>query len=321
VKALVITIGDKNAGSTKFRIMQYIPFLQENGFSFDFVSQKDLHAGHLRTIRDYDLVINQKSLLKTSTANEIIAKSRRLIFDFDDAIYTRPGKPYSWLTQWRVNRRFKMWLKGSHTIITANQFLKSQGSKYSADIHVLPMALDLEIWMPGTPNTHYTIGWAGAPVNLHHLERLEPVLNEVLKRHPHVRLAVYSGVKPKLHIPYEYIPFEPGKEHQFTQSIDVGLLPLTDEEYSRGKSPIKAIQYIACGVPVVGNIFGATAEILNERNSISVKEDSEWCSALHYLITHQDHSKEMGKAGRKYAEKHFSLHSVKHNLLKLMKGT
>jgi len=60
------------------------------------------------------------------------------------------------------------------------------------------------------------------------------------------------------------------------QSLDIGLLPLNDDEYSRGKSPIKAIQYLACGIPVVGNIFGGASEILNAENSIAVNSDQEW---------------------------------------------
>ena len=318
MKVLVITIGDLNTGSTKFRIVQYAPFLEEQGLKLDFVSQKDLNRDHLKSIPQYDVVINQKSLLKTSVAKEIIAKSRKLIFDFDDALYTRPGKPYSWTTQWRVNHRLKTWLKGSHVVTTANQYLQDFANRYTKNVHVLPMTLDLGVWRLGFPSTNFTIGWAGAPVNLHHLERLQPILQEVMKKHPSIKLAIYSGQKPQLNIPFDYIPFTPGSEHKFIQGLDVGLLPLTDEEFSKGKSPIKAIQYISCGVPVIGNIFGATEEILNERNSIRVDKDSEWYSGLDYMITHPDHAKELGIAGRRHAEKHHSLHDIKHKLLNLI---
>jgi glycosyltransferase involved in cell wall biosynthesis len=185
------------------------------------------------------------------------------------------------------------------------------------------MALDLEMWKPAEkrPGKALTIGWAGAPVNIRLLEKLDPVLNFLVNKYPFLKLAVFSGEKPKLSCPFEYQPFRSGLETAFVQNLDIGLLPLIDEEFYRGKSPIKAIQYLACGVPVVGNVIGATCEILNEKNSIAVSTEEEWRHALESLINNRGLIRSMGCAGREHvlsnnnfelaAEQLFRIFSVK----------
>jgi glycosyltransferase involved in cell wall biosynthesis len=170
------------------------------------------------------------------------------------------------------------------------------------------MALDLERWSPAPRvRSEVVMGWAGSPGNLHHLERLEPVLGEVLRRHPTARLAVLCGERPRLAIPFDYQPFQAGTEHRFTQGLDIGLLPLVFEEHARGKSPIKAVQYLACGVPVVGNVQGATAEICTPDNSLAVSRDAEWVEALSLLIRNPDEARRLGAAGRRHALEHNDL--------------
>ena len=87
-----------------------------------------------------------------------------------------------------------------------------------------------------------------------------------------------------------------------------------------GKSPIKAIQYLACGVPVVGNAVGATAEILNDRNSIAASRDDEWISALETLINDRQRMVSLGKAGREFAEKHHDIRITAAQRMKVLLG-
>jgi glycosyltransferase involved in cell wall biosynthesis len=181
------------------------------------------------------------------------------------------------------------------------------------------MAVNTDIWKPlkRKPNDSITLGWAGAPVNIPNIERLNPVLNALTNKFPSLKLAIFSGEKPRLTCRFEFTPFNPGGEAAFVQSLDIGLLPLTDEEFSRGKSPIKAIQYLACGIPVVGNVFGATAEILNRSNSIAVSSDDEWISALEELILDQSRRLSMSQAARQFVLKHHNIYTVQEQLYRL----
>lgn len=325
MRVLVMTKGDFEKGSTKYRIAQYADFLRTsgvNGINLDFVKRRDIDRSLIDRVRGYDTVFNQRCLIRTSLARKIIANSRRVIFDFDDAIYTRSGKPRSWLTSVRVRRRLHLWLRRANVVTTANDFLAEYGRRYSSDVVIIPMAIDLDTWRHRGPDRRdtFTIGWAGSPVNVRHIERLEPVLSEVLATYPFIRLAIFSGRKPQLSCPFEYYPFRPGEEPEFVRNLDIGLLPLSDEEYSMGKSPIKAIQYLACGVPVVGNVFGATAEILNDNNSICVSSKEDWICALATLIKNRELAESMGRAGREFVLKYHNAKLTAQRLLKIVSG-
>ena len=321
MKLFTITVGDLQAGSTKFRIVDYLPFLQKNQIEVKIVSQHELDKSHLKEIEKADLVINQKCLLDGRWRKKILKACPKVIFDFDDAIYTRPGKPFSWLTRLRVQHRFKNWLASSKHVITSSDFLKVQAIKYQPQTTVIPMALDMTAWKPAEKSPkQFTIGWAGAPGNLHHLERLDIVLCKVLDRHPEAKLVIFSGKRPQLSCRYEYVPYAPGEEVKFIQRLNVGLLPLSNEEFSRGKSPIKAIQYLACGIPVVGNVYGATTDILNPQNSLAVNTTEEWVNALESLIQQPNLQEQLGKAGRKHAELLFDHRITSTHLLDIIRS-
>ena len=132
-----------------------------------------------------------------------------------------------------------------------------------------------------------------------------------------MRLAIFSGEKPRLDCPFEHHPYSPGAEPSFVRNLDVGLLPLIEEEFTRGKSPIKAIQYLSCGVPVVGNVTGATSEILNNQNSFTVSSDAEWIKALEAMILDGNLRSSLGVAGRSFVLKHHNMETVKGQMLQL----
>ncbi len=301
-KILTIINRDLDTASTKFRVVQYQELLRKKGIDFDFISRKKIDPHTIVKAADYDVVFNQKSLFNYSYAKKIILNAKHTIFDFDDAIYTRERKPYFWITKLRVHKRLHLWLKNADIVTTANQFLADYARRYSDNVRIIPMALDMELWRPKmkTPRDHVLIGWAGAPVNIPLIEKLNPVFCYLLNKYSNLKLAIFSGKKPALTCNYDYHPFIPGKETEFIQDLDIGLLPLIDEEFYYGKSPIKAIQYLACGLPVVGNVIGATREILNPENSISVSSDNDWIHAIEKLINNRNLIRSMGIAGRNH---------------------
>lgn len=179
------------------------------------------------------------------------------------------------------------------------------------------MTLDTDLWKPveKAENKVIIVGWAGAPHNLHHLERLEPVLKDLP-----IKLHVFSGKKPKLSMPFVYFPYDEQNQISFIQQLDIGLLPLSAEEYSAGKSPIKAVQYIACGVPVVGNIYGASADILQETFSLQIKSDSDWAPAIKKLASEVNLRQAMAQKARAFAVTSHSLQAGAKALINLLKG-
>lgn len=320
MRIAVLTYGDLQTGSTKYRIADYEPFLRSQGIELFYISQAELGEAHLDEIASADLTINQKCLLGGALARKVVQASRVLLFDFDDAIYTRPGRPYSWWTQRRILRRLKFWLNASQEVTVANLHLLKFASRFHNNPQVIPMALDLDVWHPKTvvDDSEFTIGWAGAPVNLHHLERLDAILGKLLKKYPFLRLAVFSGKEPRLQTPFDYTSFGIGQEAGFIRKLSVGLLPLTDEEFSKGKSPIKALQYLASEVPVVGNFFGATQEILDEKSSIAVEDEQGWMEAIEKLILDPALMTQLGRAGRSHVEKYHDKKLVQKSFFQLI---
>ena len=316
MNVLVITSRDLEKASTKFRIVQYNDYLNSKGIHLQFV-RKEIGSAVLKHIKDFDMVFNQKCLMRSSLSREIILNSPKTLFDFDDAIYTRPGPPRSFITQWRVRRRLHLWLREADIVTTANSFLADYARQHSSSVVLVPMAIDTDIWKPiaKKKNEQLTIGWAGAPVNIPNLERIGPALSVILKKYPFLKLAIFSGKKPSLPCPFEFHLFMPGAEPDFIQSLDIGLLPLSNEEFSKGKSPIKAIQYLACGIPVVGNVNGATAEILNQNNSIHVSSHDDWINALEVLIHDRNLRTLLGKTGRQFILNRHSIYKVREQLL------
>lgn len=303
---LAIISRDLQKGSTKYRLAQYMEFLHDRGTEVEYVRKDAIDGSVLARATEADVLFNQKCLFRYTTAKKLLAGSRRAIFDFDDAIYTRPGKSYWLFTRLRVHRRLHFWLRKSNAVTVSNHVLASYARKYSNQVEVIPMALDLDEWSPREPKARDTIaiGWAGAPVNVNLIESLEGVLSHVSRKYPQVKIRIFSGQRPRLGCPFEHVLFRPGREPDFVRDLDIGLLPLLDDEYARGKSPIKAIQYLACGVPVVGNVIGATQEILQPQNSIAVETEKQWAAALESLIQDPERMGAMGEAGRRHVERY-----------------
>lgn len=322
MKVLCIISRDLDKGSTKYRIVQYTGFLRDRGIDVSFVRRDEIDASRMQEVRDADVLLNQKCLPSLALSRKVLKQSRRAIFDFDDAIYTRPGRPHTLFTSLRVKRRFRFWLRESDLVTTASNFLAERAYPYASSVVVIPMAVDTDIWRPAPARQGdmISMGWAGSPATLHMLERLGPVLSSLLHKNSSLKLSVFSGRRPDLPCPFEYRPFSPGAEPSFIQGLDIGLLPLPDEEYTRGKSPIKAIQYLACGVPVVGNIIGASAEILRPDNSIGVSGSDGWADAVEGLIHNPGLRASMGSAGRDFVLKNHSLERTGEKLLRLLSG-
>lgn len=322
MKLLVIHSRDLEKGSTKFRFVQFQDYFREQGIETDYVRYRDIDQAWLEKLPHYDVVVNQKCLMKMRLAQKIRELSRRVVFDFDDAIWTRPGKPYGLITHWRVRHRLHYWLKLADRVTTASNFLAAYAKQQTSRVTVIPMAIDMQQWQPGErKGNDCTIGWVGSPATLKNLERIEAVLQQTLQRFAEARLAVFCGKRPSLSLDYDYTGYQPGAEAGFIRGLDIGLLPLPREEYAMGKSPIKAIQYLACGVPVVGDIIGASGEFLGKDNSISVKTDAEWLEALEVLIHNVTLRRQMGQRGMQDVHRKFDATIVRQQLVELLRDT
>ena len=321
-KIVVLAFGNpQRSASTIYRIAQYEQLFNQQQATIQYITKKNIGYHSLWNIRNADVVINQKCFINTWLGRAIARTAKRLVLDFDDATWARPKKAFHPIKLWQIEYRLKWWANASDHVIAANSYL-AQHLKNSKNISVIPMSLDLQLWSPCdqeiSSKQGIVMGWAGSPVSFPYLEAIAPALRIALEKNPRLRLAIYSGQRPKLNVPFEYVPFKRGTEHTFVRTLDIGLLPLADDESARGKSPMKAIQYLACAVPVVGNRVGATADILTPSNSIQASAPEQWVQAIDLLVCDKTLRTKMGLAGREKAENCFDYHKVGKQFVQLV---
>lgn len=308
MKILALTFGDRSMASTQYRLAQFETWMKAEGIELTLLPAAGFK--NWASLRDYNLVIVQKKLLRGSAVNQARKHAHRLAYDTDDAIWEPHGRRHFWWTRVRTNWRLRKISSAADVCTVANDYLASRLRQSSSRVEIVPMALDGTVWHPQAdrPPGPIRIGWAGAPPNLMYLMRIEPALAEVQKLRPNIELVVYCGEPPKweLNTPSRYMPFKAGTEAEVVRGFDIGLLPLPDNPFAAGKSPIKALQYAACGIPCVAAPVGATLEIVRDgETGLLARSHAEWRDGLLRLIDDAaERARIGGNARRLFLENH-----------------
>lgn len=323
MRILALTFGSPEQGSTRFRVCQYVPVLREHGLALHPV-RADGWAGWSE-VAGYDAVLLQKKLLPLTQVRRLRRRTRRLLYDVDDAIWEPHDRPHHWLTRWRTRLRLRAIVRAADVVLAANEVLARCLRLWSERVHVLPMALDPAAWPPRARDpgeTTVRLGWAGHPVNLRYLNALEGPLREVLRRCPGTELVVCSGQRPVFReLACRYVPFDPAREAETIRGFDVGLLPLPEGKFAEGKSPIKALQYMASALPTVASPVGAVTElVVPEHTGLFARTPAEWVAALGGLVADEARRLALGKAARRRFEETFALPQVAVRFAEFLRG-
>jgi glycosyltransferase involved in cell wall biosynthesis len=226
---------------------------------------------------------------------------RPYVFDVDDA---------TWMLHvrgWRVGKYAVPRIAGGAvTVIAGNKYLAEFFSYYARSVHIVPTAVDTHRFVPDSgrdQDTNFVIGWTGTKSTLPYLYQIEPPLRAFLESHPHASLRIISDRAPQFdRIPpnrVTYIPWTPEVEASAIQPMDVGLMPLPDDEFTRGKCSFKMLQYMACAVPVIVSPVGMNADILSEAKvGIAATDHCDWRDALEYVHRNRALGRRWGTDGR-----------------------
>jgi glycosyltransferase involved in cell wall biosynthesis len=282
MKLFAITFGDERGASARMRLLQYAEHFKRSGDELIWIPKAKFRPRHLAWAAKADVIINQECLLPTAVGWMLKSLGKPMIFEWDDALYTRPGKPYWGFTQMRVLHRLHWWLRHANVVTAPSQYLAAYSRRYARAVEIIPMAMPITRAGPRkAPGENITLGWVAGPANFRHIKAIGPDLEAFLNAHPNAQLKIMSGMRPDLKIPFEFVPWAPGTDETFLQEIDLGLLPLPDEEFTRGKSPLKALMYAAHGVPIIAsNVGGGPGELCQEFAAISVPSTAGWRQAL-----------------------------------------
>ncbi|MCB0915713.1 MAG: glycosyltransferase [Actinobacteria bacterium] len=335
MRLLALTRGP-DTPSARFRFRQYLPTLAESGI--DCVERYPPHgatappgsrAVRLRWLaetlpstaaapvvaRRFDTVLLQKPLLTNRRSVEPLLPAG-YAFDVDDATWLRSPKGVD-----AIARR-------AGVVIAGNEFIAEHFASLAPTV-VIPTGVDLDRWHPaageavadGPP----TIVWSGGHTGFADLAIAAPALRRVLARHPQVRLRIMADLEPPttLGLPAErvdYLPWSREVEVEALNSATVGMMPLRDSDWARGKCAYKMLLYLACGIPAVASGVGMNAEVAGVAPSAVTLADSddEWVAALESRLTDPAGSARDGASGRVAIRPHYGTDATGHRLASVL---
>ena len=163
------------------------------------------------------------------------------------------------------------------------------------------------------------IGWTGSHSTLKYLNSIVPVIQSLEKKYPHLRFLVIANKKPELDIcSLWFKPWSVASEMEDLTEIDIGIMPLPDDEWSKGKCCFKLLQYMALNIPAIAAPVGVNTKIIKQgENGFLCSSVEEWTSSIEHLIHHHELRLTMGQAGRSSVEKNYSVSSNSENFVSL----
>jgi glycosyltransferase involved in cell wall biosynthesis len=300
----------------RFRVEQYFPYLRGRGVEPKWQPLAGSWSERLMTYRQlpfFDVVCIQRRLLPPCEFYWIRKKSSKILFDLDDAIMYRSSSsphPHS-LSRWL---KFRWMVKGSDVVTVGNQFLKNEVLKVDREkkVFVIPTCIDTSLYPKKKEISiprEIILGWIGTKGNLKYLKKLEPAFKTIRERFPQAKLKIVSNdFYDSPHLPVIKKPWKLEDENEDLITFDIGLMPLNDDLWSRGKCGLKIIQYLSVGVPVVCTPVGINSDIVKDgENGFWAIGQQEWVEHLSTLIQNPDLRHQMGLKGIEMVEREYSL--------------
>jgi glycosyltransferase involved in cell wall biosynthesis len=275
-------------------------------------------------LRWADVTVLHQIKLSSVEARLFAAFSRRLVFDVDDAIYVRKPRRLGELpdeSAWR-KQKFAATCRWVDAVAAGNDVLAGVARATAQEILVLPTSIDTacyETTLAG-PGEAPTIVWIGSPENLIYLDMIRPALARLTKRHPTLKMRVICSEFPDWNdVNVERVPWSSATEAHSLAGAHMGVMPLTDDAWSRGKCAFKLLQYMAAALPCVASPVGANTEaVLDGINGFHATDVDAWERSLEKLILSPELRAKFGAKGRQHVEQRYALSSYRANYMNLL---
>jgi glycosyltransferase involved in cell wall biosynthesis len=343
VKALFVVPYPTEAPSNRLRVEQYFPYLERHGvepilrpfMSSDLYNIRHAPGSMIRKVASLGFSTVSRFLDIQRAANadvifvhreafpvggpfieeKLAAAGPPVVFDFDDAIYLlNTGLASRTVGLLKRPSKTARIVNLSTTVIAGNENLKAYASDYNRNIVVIPTPVDTSVFAPAPEprpgNTRkVVIGWMGSNTTAPYLRMVGDALAEVTRRYPEVEIRAIGGsyvppISPNLTVQRWSLARELDDLHGF----DIGIMPMPDTEWTRGKCGFKALLYMACAVPPVCSPVGMTTDIVQDgANGLLATTTEEWIEKLSMLVEDPTLRRQMGAAGRQTVEEKFSL--------------
>lgn len=340
--ALMLDPYDVSPGQ-RFRIEQWEPFLKKENITIDYFSFtddklrdviykeghlaakiKELLKANLRRLKhtlkakNYDAVFLYRAASMVGPAwMEKLLRWRDvpIIFDFDDAIFftdtSKANKRFAWA---KFSGKTADICRLSTSVTVGNSYLADYAKKYNKQVFVVPTSIDTDKYQPAakkrSDRARVVVGWTGSSTSQYHLEEFEPVLAELLKERD-VEIRVVSNREPTFTtVPFVWRAWSAETEVEEIAQIDIGIMPTPDDEWSRGKCALKALQYMSLGIPAICTDMGANRDVVkNGVNGFLAKSSEEWLTAFKALIDDPLLRRKLGDEARRTVVENYSMES------------
>ena len=341
MRVLVLASAPYDTSGPRYRIEQWARHLEPAGFRFTFApfESEALHnviyqrgryvqktmltleacVRRFRAIamaRDFDVVLifREAMLIGPALIEHLLARAGLpIVFDFDDAIWVPYRSPSN--ARWSYLKCFgkaATICRLSSRVIVGNRYLADYARRFNENVVVVPSTIDTDAYAPrrssGAEDAHpVTIGWTGSHSTVQHLDTLRPALAR-LRQRCGFRLHVIGAPSYTLNgIETTVQPWRAESEARDLQCFDIGIMPLPDGDWNRGKCGMKLLQYMGAGIPAVGSPVGMNAEIICDGvNGFLASTEEQWVETLFALIRDHHLRRRMGEAGRQTVEERYS---------------
>ncbi len=340
MKVLVLLpyIYDTSPGA-RFRIEQWARYMEREGVEFDFASFEDgaLHRAiyqqgrylekvarmslgfgrrlmSLSRVRKYDLVFlhREASIIGPAVLERLLARlGVPVVFDFDDAIWTPYVSPVNrHLSYLKFFGKTPVICRLSTHITVGNEYLAEFARRYNPNVSVVPTTIDTETYLPSPlegDDRPPTIGWTGSHSTVQHLDTLRGALAKLRGRQPYRLQVVGTPAYALDGVEVDARPWRAESEVQDLRGIDVGVMPLPDDDYAKGKCGLKMLQYMALGIPPVASPVGVNSEIVEDGvDGFLAANEGDWVEKLAALLSDPELRTRIGRAGRETVERRYS---------------
>jgi glycosyltransferase involved in cell wall biosynthesis len=335
-KVALLTKYGNRAASTRQRFLQYRPYFEAVGFEFeeqpllDNAYLEQLYQGGVRDLKhvvsryiqrinwliwrcDADIIWLHCELLPYLPGlleRLVRIPQKPVVFDFDDAIFHNYDLHPRIAVRSILGNKLQTTIGTAELVLAGNEYLADYARSNGKRVEVVPTVVDIDNYVPApairSPETP-RIGWIGTPSTwAAYMVPMLPMFSTIsTKLGARVTAVGASGQEqPGIDI----VPWSEETEVSRIQDMDIGVMPLTDTPWARGKCGYKLIQYMACGLPVVASPVGVNTDIVEHGvNGFLAETPDDWSRALKTLIGNPDLRRQMGAAGRKRVEERYSL--------------
>ncbi len=341
VCALMLDPYDTTPGQ-RFRLEQWESYLTEMNIDIDYFAFSDdrlrsvlykegrfwaktlgMSRAILKRFRDvvkasdYDVVylFRTASFVGPALLERLLKfRNNPIIFDFDDAIYltntSDANKRFGWL---KFAEKTADICKISTSVTVGNSHLADYAKQFNQNVFIVPTSIDTDKYQTKEKQidrgAKVVIGWTGSSTSQYHLEAFEPTLAELFKRREDAELRVISNREPSFKtIPCTWKEWSPETEVAEIAEIDIGIMPTPDDEWSRGKCALKALQYMSLGIPAICTDMGANRDVIEPgKNGFLAKTQEEWLEYFDKLIDNRELRTRLGREARNTVVAQYSM--------------